>query len=50
MLAIEGVDPLGEVASNPHPALGLVAIICAIIQPIMAAFRAKYYKTFYGRK
>jgi hypothetical protein len=39
MLALEGLDPLGEVGDNPHPALGLVCIICAFIQPIMAIFR-----------
>lgn len=39
MLAIEGLDPFEEVDENPHPAIGLVSIICAIVQPIMAAFR-----------
>ena len=39
ILAIDGLDPFGSLASNPHPAIGLVTIVCAFIQPIMAAFR-----------
>ena len=39
MLAVDGLDPFETVSSNPHPAFGLASIICAFIQPIMAAFR-----------
>jgi hypothetical protein len=39
MLAVEGLDPLEEVGENPHAAIGLVCIILACVQPIMAAFR-----------
>ena len=39
IVAIEGLEPFEELGENPHPAFGLLSIICAIIQPIMALFR-----------
>jgi hypothetical protein len=51
MLAVDGLDPFAEVSSNPHPAVGMASIICAFIQPIMAAFRphpgTRYPNLFY---
>ena len=41
MIGIEGVDPLKmeSLAENYHAAFGMVGIVTAFIQPIMAAFR-----------
>jgi len=34
-----GIDPLRRIEINAHPVIGLVCVILALIQPIMAAFR-----------
>ena len=53
MLAVEGLQPFEELKSNPHPIIGLICIICAIIQPIMALLRPHpgtrflYLKSFF---
>jgi len=39
IVAEVGVSPFGHLEKNAHPVIGLVCVILALIQPIMAAFR-----------
>lgn len=41
MIGVEGGEPLGldSLSQNYHAAFGMVGIVTAFIQPIMAAFR-----------
>ena len=39
----KGLTPLKNLKLNPHPAFGLVCLITALIQPMMAALRPGPY-------